>query len=118
MDNNTFNTNNNFGNYNGYGSYNFSSQPESNIIRVTSLEEAIMRTPNRPCDMVFFNQDKDEFYRVKVDYYGKKSWATFTFAVPNNEDTAPVTRSEFKQLVAKVEAMMSKQSTEGGAENG
>ena len=100
MDNNVFNSGSNF------NSYNYSSQLESNIIRVTSLEEAIMRTPNRPCDVVFFNQDKDEFYRVKVDYYGKKIWSTFNFSAPNNEDFAPVTRSEFKELVAKVDSLL------------
>ena len=111
------NFNNSMSTNNAYSGYSYSTQIDSNIIRVTSLEEAIMRTPNRPCDMVFFNQDRDEFYRVKVDLYGKKTWGTFMFTVPNYEDSAPVTRSEFKELVAKVDAYLSLKE-EGTVNNG
>jgi hypothetical protein len=95
----------NFGNQ-PYMSSQFNTQVTSNIIRVVSLDDAIMRTPNRPCDIVYFNQDKDEFYRVKVDLYGKKTWAAFLFNAPAQLDNTPVTRAEYEQLVAKVETLM------------
>ena len=97
---------------NQYESY-FNQQLMSNIIRVVSLEDAVMRTPNRPCDMVYFNQDKDEFYRVSVDMYGKKTWYAFPFTSPNQQDIGPVTRAEYNELVAKVNTLMS-----GGRTNG
>lgn len=90
----------------------YTSQITSNIFRVVSLEDAIMRTPSRPCDMVYFNQDCDEFYRVKVDLYGKKSWATFPFTSPTQNHEMPVTRAEYDALVAKVNALS------GGNNNG
>lgn len=106
MDNNFF-TNTN------YDPYSYNSQVTSNIIRVVSLDDAIMRTPNRPCDMVYFNQDKDEFYRVRVDLYGKKTWGVFPFTSPNLPDVTPVTRAEYNDLVAKVDALL-----KGGVING
>ena len=96
-------------NYSNFNNYN--TQVTSNIFRVVSLEDAIMRTPSRPCDMVYFNQDHDEFYRVKVDLYGKKSWATFPFTAPVQNTVVPVTREEYDALVAKVDALM------GGTKN-
>lgn len=90
---------------NYFNTNSFNTQVTSNIFRVVSLEDAIMRTPSRPCDMVYFNQDRDEFYRVKVDLYGKKSWATFSFATPNQNYDTPVTRAEYDALVARVDAL-------------
>lgn len=75
----------------------------TNVIKVTSLDEAIMQTTRRPSDMVYFNQDKDEFYNVKVDYEGRKSWATFPYSLPNPDENAPVTRGEFTALLAKIQ---------------
>ena len=98
-------------NYQNYGSSqpsqfnSFNAQPTSNVFRVVSLEDAIMRTPSRPCDMVYFNQDRDEFYRVRVDVYGKKSWATFSFTTPEQKPSTPVTREEYEALVARVDAL-------------
>lgn len=97
---------------NQFDSY-FNNQLMSNIIRVVSLEDAVMRTPNRPCDMVYFNQDRDEFYRVSVDMYGKKTWGAFPFTSPNQQDIRPVTRAEYNELVAKVNTLMN-----GGKTNG
>lgn len=89
----------------------YSSQVTSNIFRVVSLEDAILKTPGRPCDMVYFNQDRDEFYRVRVDMYGKKSWVTFTFNVPTSAPNSVVSREEFDALVAKVNSLT------GGTQN-
>lgn len=81
-----------------YPSYNSSSRLDNfnttNIVKVTSLDEAIMRTVVRPSDMVYFNQGKDEFYNVRVDMNGNKSWQTFTFTVPNNDEDLPVRKSD------------------------
>lgn len=80
-------------------------QNATNIIRVTSLEEAVMRTTTRGCDMVYFDQDRDVFYRVKVDWDGKKSWAEFQFMLPAVQDTTPVFKNDFQALVNKVEQL-------------
>lgn len=96
MNTDYFNNGYGMGSYTGYGSM------TTNVIKVTSLEEAVMQTNRRPSDMIYFNQDKDEFYNVKVDYEGRKTWATFVFTVPNPMENAPVTRADFSALVAKV----------------
>lgn len=102
--------------FNGYGNQGWNPsgyyQPQqqfqnnaTNIVRVTSLEEAVMRTTTRGSDMVYFDQDRDVFYRVKVDWDGKKSWAEFQFMLPAVQDTAPVSKTDFQALATKVEQL-------------
>lgn len=98
---------------NGYGMGSGYTTPSyspifTNVVKVTSLEEAVMQTTRRPSDMVYFNQDKDEFYNVKVDYEGRKTWATFTFALPNPEANAPITKADFSSIVERVSALEAK----------
>ena len=88
--------------------YNYTSQMNTNVYRVTSLEEAIMRTTARPSDMVYFNQDKDEFYRVKVDIEGKKCWATFMFTAPKPIQAVPIERGEFDEIKERLRAIEDK----------
>ena len=84
----------------------------TNIVRVTSLEEAIMRTNERGSDMMYIHQDKDILYRVKVDFDGKKSWGEFPIVVPNQTDNAPATKSDIQALTARIEALEGKAFTE------
>ena len=110
MDSNYFNNGYGMGSYTGY------SPMATNVIKVTSLDEAIMQTTRRPSDIIYFNQDKDEFYNVKIDYNGRKTWATFTFALPNPDENAPVTRADFMALVAKVTDLEAKFGGNANAE--
>lgn len=110
MNNNYFNNGYGMGSYSGY------SPMTTNVIKVTSLEEAIMQTNKCPSNMIYFNQDKDEFYNVKVDYDGRKTWATFVFALPNPDEGAPVTRADFTALVAKVQEIETKLGGTNNAE--
>ena len=80
----------------------------TNIIRVTSLEEAIMRTTQPGSDMMYIHQDKDILYRVKVDFDGKKSWGEFPIVVPTQPDISPITKDEFKAILDRVEALEKK----------
>lgn len=80
----------------------------SNIIKVTSLEEAIMKTPPANADLVYFNQNKDEFYRVSVDQNGNKAWKTFAFYIPEEGETATVTRKDLAPFVSRLEALEAK----------
>ena len=102
---------------NNYGysnpNYGYNSSPmynpiTTNVIRVTSLDEAIMQTTKRPSDMVYFNQDKNEFYNVKVDYDGRKSWATFPYTLPNSDETTPVSKADIANIVSRVEILEAK----------
>ena len=93
--------------------YNF--QPFTNVTFVMSLEEALFRASQRNSDMVFFNQDKTVFYRVKVDADGKKSWLEFTYTLANQEDNTPVTRKDIQSLQERLTAL--EKSMNGGAEN-
>lgn len=83
----------------------------SNVITVTSLEEALIKTTERNSDMIYFHQDKNEFYRIKVDMEGRKSWAAFPYTLPNQEDNLPATKADIQALVARIEALESSKET-------
>ena len=97
--------------YNNYG-YNpnmgFQSPMQSNAIFVTSLEEAIMKTVDRPSDMIYFNQNGEYFYRVKVDLDGRKSWAQYKYSLPDQNVEAPVTRADILNLENRLKDIESK----------
>ena len=96
------------------------SQPapprHSNVVLVTGPDEAVMRTPN-DADMLYIDQNKPVMYRVVSDMFGRKSLAEYPYIVPNAEDTAPVSRAEFNDLVAKVNALVTP-ATQEVSENG
>lgn len=76
----------------------------TNVILVTSADEAVMRTPN-DADMLYIDQNRPVMYRVVSDMWGRKSLAEYPYIVPNSEQSANVTREEFNALVAKVDAL-------------
>lgn len=80
----------------------------TNVLRVTSLDEAIMKTNARGSEMVYFHQNKDEFYVVRVDVNGNKSWQTFPYTVPNTAVNNTVNRAEFDALAAKLAELETK----------
>lgn len=113
MNSNNYNFNNqNYGNnpscgwaqpaYPGY-----MSQPQlnTNVMLVTGLEEALIKTNSRNSDMVYFDQDRNVFYRIKVDMEGKKSWAEFPYNVPGQEDNTAATKADIRALLARIEAL-------------
>lgn len=89
-------------------SYDPYSRLSSNVEYVTSLEEALMRTNSYPSDRVFFHQDRPVFYRVKVDNFGKKSWAEFEYSNPNNAVAIPATQADLKLLSDRIGALEDK----------
>ena len=111
-------------NMTGYSSYpmnnypvnNYHSTIQTNIIRVTGLDEAIMRNANPGSEMLYVHQDKDEFYIVKVDFDGRKTWATFNFTVPNADATVPATRADLTDILKRLDELELKLN--GGADNG
>lgn len=90
----------------GQGAYNAPSPPRnSNVILVTSADEAVMRTPN-DADMIYIDQARPVMYRVVSDMWGRKSIAEYPYIVPNVADSTPITRAEFQALsdrLAKLE---------------
>ena len=93
--------------YDGFGN--------TNIYKVTSHDEAIMKSNMRPSDTVYFHQTKNEFYNVRVDINGNKSWQTFVYNMPNAAENAPVSRADFDALIARVTVLEGKNTskTEG-----
>lgn len=94
-----------------YSSY-LRYQPATNVTFVTSLEEALYRASSLNTDMVFFHQDKPIFYRVKVDYEGRKSWSEFNYSTQSQDKNAYVTQSELQSIVerlAAIEASLTKE---------
>ena len=108
--------------YGGYSNY-VPSAPRlnTNAIFVTSLDEALIKTDMCNSDMIYFNQDKNEFYRIKTDLEGRKSWAVFSYTIPNQDDNVPATKADFVGLVARIEALEKSTSkrkiTEEGVDN-
>ena len=111
---------NNFNSYpynnDGFNRPMFSPQnmgrPVSNIILVTSLEEALYRTNERGSDMMYVHQTQPVFYRVKVNADGQKTWAEYPYIVPTSENNNPVTRADLQALEAKIEELRIKLSPE------
>lgn len=112
---NNFNNFNNFNNmdYNygnsanyGYNNYNYPSS--TNIVTVTSLDEAIMKTTLRGSDMTYFDQDKPVFYRVKMDMDGRKYWMSFNYDSPKQDNDLPATKNDFSLLLSKIQSIEEK----------
>ena len=93
--------NNGFGGVNAYAP-NPPNNFVSNVLLVTSLEEAIMKTPATNSDVVYFNQGKDEFYRVRADQNGNKSWKTFAFYIPEEGETASVMKKDLAPIYERL----------------
>lgn len=91
-----------------YGAGYSPAQPNTNKIYVTSLEDALNRAASRGSEMVYFHQDNNEFYVVKTDMDGRKSWAGFTYNIPNQDASIPATKADFKELVSRIEALEKK----------
>lgn len=94
-----------------------SYQPATNVIYVSSLDEALMRTDARNADMIYFDQDKDVFYRIKVDMDGRKTWAQFNYTVPNNKENIPATKADIDQLLTKIQRLEQRVLVEVEVEN-
>ena len=80
----------------------------TNIVYVTSPEEALMKTVQRNCEVVYFHQDRSEFYRVRVDNDGKKMWQAFNYASPNPEASAPVFKSDIAGILDRLKSVEDK----------
>lgn len=87
-------------------------RPISNIIFVTSLEEALYQTKDRCSDMMYVHQTQPVFYRVKVNAEGQKTWAEYPYIVPNQENNNPVTRADLQALEAQIVELRNKISPE------
>lgn len=93
-------------------------RPSTNVILVTGIEEALMKSTERNSDYVYFNQDKPVFYRVKVDGEGRKAWQEFPYNLPDPSTSLPATQNDIAKLnerLEKIEKMFS-QSTESKLE--
>lgn len=77
-------------------------QANTNIIFVTGLDEALARSNARGSDMTYFDQDRDYFYRIKVDIDGRKTWATFEYSEPGKRTEAFATAEALQSLAERV----------------
>lgn len=77
----------------------------TNVAYVTSLEEALIKNNIYNSDMIYFDQDKNVFYRVKVDQEGRKTWAQFQYSMPNQGDNVPATKEDIRILTERIKAL-------------
>ena len=82
-----------------------SVQPVSNKIYVTSLEDALNRASQRGSEMVYFHQDANEFYVVKTDFDGRKTWFAFTYNIPNQDENIPATKADLNAILERIEKL-------------
>lgn len=85
----------------------YQNGPSTNVLKVTSLEEAIMQSNSRPSETVYFHQSKNEFYNVRVDVNGNKSWQTFTYNVAGAEivPAGVISKEMYDLLEGRVSAL-------------
>lgn len=96
--------------YNSYGYLpNTPQNPSSNISLVMSLEEAIYKSTVKNSDNVHFNQNVDEFYRVKVDSEGRKSWQIFPYGRADQNLNTPATKADILALSDRLDRLEGKQ---------
>lgn len=84
------------------------TQPNTNKIYVTSLEDALNRAASRGSEMVYFHQDANEFYVIKTDMDGKKSWMGFQYVIPNQDANTPATKADINSLIERIEKLEGK----------
>lgn len=81
-------------NWNNQYNYDGWDRPISNIQYCTSLEEALSRCNIRGMENVFFHQDQQIFYRIKVEQDGRKYWQGFQYGPLTQIDNTPVVRQD------------------------
>lgn len=90
----------------------YQNEPNTNVYKVTSLEEAIMRSNVRPSETVYFHQSKNEFYNVRVDINGNKTWQTFFYGQDNGNtgvaSSPSVTKEMYDEIIARISALEGK----------
>ena len=96
-----------------YGGLHHSVQSGTNKIYVTSVDDALNRAAPRGSEMVYFHQDLNEFYVVKTDFEGRKTWAKFQYIAPNPDLSTPATKADFKELMARIEKLENGGSSDG-----
>lgn len=87
----------------------YGQQPNTNKVYVTSLDDALSRMAPRGSEMVYFHQDANEFYVVKTDGDGRKSWMGFNYTIPNPDVNTPATKADLKEILARLERLECKE---------
>ena len=91
-------------NWNNQYSYNNWDRHSTNIQYVTSLEEALSRSYTRGSENVYFHQDQQVFYRIRVDADGRKYWQEFAYNAPkSSEDATPVVKADLTDIVERLQ---------------
>lgn len=112
--------NQNWPNQGWQNQYNW-QRPSTNVLLVTSIDEALMKSNDRNSDYVYFHQDKSVFYRVKVDNDGRKVWQEFNYSSPNPQLSVPVTQADlikFNERLTRLETLLEKEVTTNVQSNG
>lgn len=91
-------------NWNNQYSYNWDGHV-SNIQYCTSLEEALSHCNMRGTENVFFHQDQQIFYRIKVEQDGRKYWQGFQYGPINHIDNTPVVKQDLTQFENRLAAI-------------
>lgn len=90
----------------------------TNKIYVTSLEDALSRMAVRGSEMVYFHQDANEFYVVKTDMDGRKTWMGFMYDIPNQDTNLPATKADVKTLLERIEKLENKEVASNAQSDG
>lgn len=93
-------------------------QPNTNKIYVTSLDDALNRMAPKNSEMVYFHQDANEFYVVKTDADGRKTWMGFPYSIPNQDTNTPATKADIKALIERIEKLENKEVASNAQSDG
>ena len=108
-------------NWNNQYGYNNWDRPSTNIQYVTSLEEALSRSNIRGSENVYFHQDQQIFYRVKVEPDGRKYWQGFQYGPITQIDNTPVVKQDlmaFEDRLRAIENLLFKGEVNNEQSNG
>lgn len=109
----------NFNNGYGYGGMFNGMQPQTpsaiktNIVLVTSLEDALSRYAEPNSNIIYFDQDKPLVYNIMTDMQGRKTHKILdlsehkTAAAPVTPSAEYITKADVEEIVRKqIEAVM------------
>ena len=97
--------------------YGNSSVPKTNMIMVTSLEDAMLRYAEPNSNMLYIDQDKPLGYRIMTDMQGRKTYKIVDLIdhvdAPKQEAGEHLTRADVEEIARKqFELLMGKKESE------
>lgn len=77
-------------------------QLRTNVLPVTSLQEALSKNCELNSEIYFRDQSKPVFYVIRTNDRGYKEWAEIPYSISNSPDNSPATRADVAAIVERL----------------